>query len=60
MQSLGANQAPKVERQSQGDCSAVNTRKPTPAVQQATPQASPVVPASLQKPEAPAPKGPII
>jgi hypothetical protein len=59
--SLGQNQAPKVERQSQGDCSAVATRKPTPAVQQATPEAPKVVPASLQKPaEAPKPKGPII
>lgn len=59
--SLGTNQPPKVERQSQGDCSAVN-RKPTPAVQQAAPQAPRPTPASLQKPaEEPKPtKGPII
>ena len=59
--SLGANQAPKVERQSQGDCSAINTRKPTPTVIEAKPAAPTLTPASLQKPaEAPAPKGPII
>ena len=58
--SLGQNQPPKVERQSQGDCSAVNTRKPTPAVQQARPEAPRVTPASLQKPQEPAAKGPII
>jgi len=59
--SLGQNQPPKVERQSQGDCSAVNTRKPTPAVQPAKPADMPrVTPASLQKPPEPAPKGPII
>jgi len=59
--SLGQNQAPKVERQSQGDCSAVNTRKPTPAVIEAKPEAPKVTPASLRKPaDAPAPKGPIV
>jgi hypothetical protein len=58
--SLGQNQPPKVERQSQGDCSAVNTRRATPAVQQAKPEAPRVTPASLQKPEVPEPKGPII
>ena len=58
---LGQNQAPKVERQSQGDCSAVNTRKPTPAVIQAKPDAPKLTPASLQKPaDAPKPKGPVI
>lgn len=57
---LGQNQPPKVERQSQGDCSAINTRKATPAVQQAKPDAPKVTPVSLQKPQAPAPKGPII
>jgi len=58
---LGQNQAPKVERQSQGDCSAVNTRKPTPAVVQAKPDAPQLTPANLQKPaDAPRPKGPII
>ena len=59
--SLGQNHAPKVERQSQGDCSAVNTRKPTPAVIEAKPEAPKVTPANLQKPaDAPAPKGPIV
>jgi hypothetical protein len=59
--SLGTNQPPKVERQSQGDCSAVNTRKPVPAVQQAKPEAPVVTPASLQKPaDAPKPKGPVV
>jgi len=59
--SLGQNQAPKVERQSQGDCSAVNTRKATPAVIEAKPEAPKVTPASLRKPaEAPAVKGPIV
>lgn len=59
--SLGANQAPKVERQSQGDCSAVNTRKPTPAVIEAKPEAPTLTPASLQKPaDAAKPKGPVI
>lgn len=57
---LGQNQPPKVERQNQGDCSAVNTRKPTPAVQQASPEAPKAIPASLQKPPAPTAKGPII
>ena len=58
---LGKNQPPKVERQSQGDCSAVNTRKPTPAVIQAKPDAPKITPVSLQKPaDAPKPKGPII
>ncbi len=59
--SLGQNQAPKVERQSQGDCSAVNTRKPTPAVIEAKPEQPRVTPASLQKPVDEAqPKGPVI
>jgi len=57
---LDSNQPPKVERQSQGDCSAVNTRKPTPAVQQAAPPAPALTKASLHKAPAPAPKGPII
>ena len=58
---LGQNQAPKVERQSQGDCSAVNTRKATPAVIEAKPEGPKVTPANLQKPaEAPKAKGPII
>ncbi|HMI19241.1 MAG TPA: hypothetical protein VK533_06835 [Sphingomonas sp.] len=58
--SLGANQAPKVERQSQGDCTAMNSRQATPAVQQAKPGAPTLTPASLEKPKAPAAKGPII
>jgi hypothetical protein len=58
---LGQNQPPKIERQSQGDCSALNSRKPTPAVIEAKPDAPKVTPASLQKPaEAPKAKGPII
>jgi len=59
--SLGSNQPPKVERQSQGDCSAVNTRKATPAVIEAKPEGPKVTPANLQKPaEAPKAKGPIV
>jgi len=57
---LGQNQPPKVERQSQGDCSALNTRKATPAVQQAKPDAPKVTPVNLQKPQTPAPKGPTV
>lgn len=58
---LGHNQPPKVERQSQGDCSAVNTRKPTPAVIEAKPEAPRTTPVSLQKPaDAPKAKGPIV
>lgn len=57
---LDSNQPPKVERQSQGDCSPVNTRKPTPAVQQAAPMAPAVTRTSLHKAPEPAPKGPII
>lgn len=57
---LGHNQPPKVERQSQGDCSAVNTRKPTPAVAQARPDAPKLTPASLQKPATAPAKGPVI
>lgn len=58
---LGQNQPPKVERQSQGDCSAVNTRKATPAVVQAKPDAPKLTPASLQRPaDAPKAKGPTI
>jgi len=58
--SLGTNQAPKVVKQSSGDCSAMNTRQATPAVQQAKPAAPALTPASLQKPNEPAPKGPVI
>ena len=58
--SLGANQAPKVERQSSGDCSAVNTRKPVPAVQQAKPAAPTLTPASLDKAKEPVKKNPVV
>jgi hypothetical protein len=59
--SLGQNQAPKVVKQSQGDCSAMNSRKATPAVQQAKPAAAPVLtPASLEKPKDAVAKGPVI
>jgi hypothetical protein len=58
--SLGQNQAPKVERQSSGDCSAVNTRKPVPAVQQAKPAAPTITPVRLEKAREPAPKGPVV
>jgi len=57
---LGANQAPKIERQSSGDCSAVNSRKPVPAVQQAKPAAPALTPVSLQKAKEPAAKGPVV
>jgi len=57
--SLGQNQAPKVERQSSGDCSAVNTRKPVPAVQQAKPASPTLTPVRLEKGQAPAAKGPV-
>lgn len=58
--SLGQNQAPKVERQSSGDCSAVNTRKPVPAVQQAKPATPALTPVNLEKAKEPAPKGPVV
>lgn len=58
--SLGTNQPPKVERQSSGDCSAMNTRHAVPAVQQAKPAGPALTPASLEKPRAPEPKGPVI
>jgi len=58
--SLSANEAPKVVKQSSGDCSAVNTRKPVPAVQPAKPTAPTLTPASLDKAKDPAPKGPVV
>lgn len=58
--SLGGNQPAKVERQSQGDCSAVNTGKLTPAVRQPAQAAPKLTPATLQKPPAPAPKSPTV
>jgi hypothetical protein len=58
--SLGAAQAPNVVRQSNGDCTAMNSRAPTPAVQQAKPARPVLTPASLAKPKAAAPKGPVI
>lgn len=57
---LGSNQAPKVERQSSGDCTAMNSRKATPAVQQAKPAAPGLTPVSLDKVAVPAAKGPVI
>lgn len=58
--SLAANQPPKVERQSAGDCTAMNSRQATPAVQQAAPGAPTLTPVSLEKAKAPAAKGPVI
>ena len=58
--SLGANQAPKVIKQSSGDCNAMNSRAPIPAVQQAKPEAPKVVPVALEKAKTAAPKEPII
>ncbi len=58
--SLGANQAPKVVKQSQGDCTAMNSRAATPAVQQVKPAAPALTPASLEKTKEPAAKGPVI
>jgi hypothetical protein len=53
--SLGANQAPKVVRQDSGDCTAVNSRAPTPAVATPAPPTQPVLtPVNLEKPKAPA------
>jgi hypothetical protein len=53
--SLGANQAPKVVRQDAGDCSAVNSRAPVPAVAHPAPAGQPVLtPVNLEKPKAPA------
>jgi hypothetical protein len=54
--SLGQNQAPKVVRQSSGDCSAMNSRAATPAVQPAKPAAPALIPAALED----AKKGPVI
>ncbi len=49
--SLGANQAPKVERQSAGDCTAMNSRAPTPAVARPAESNAPALtPVSLEKP----------
>lgn len=45
MTSFGTGQAPKVVRQSSGDCSSVTTRTPTPTVQSAKPAPSPIIPA---------------
>ncbi|WP_116090892.1 hypothetical protein [Sphingomonas crusticola] len=58
--SLGANQAPKVIKQSAGDCNAMNRQGPTPAVQQAKPAAPKVTPVVLHQEKAPEAKGPII
>lgn len=58
--SLGANQAPKVVKQSSGDCTAMNSRAPTPAVQQAKPAVPALTPANLEKEKTAAPRGPVI
>lgn len=58
--SLGANQAPKVVKQSAGDCTAMNSRGPIPAVDHAKPEAPKVTPVALDKAKLPAAKGPII
>ncbi len=58
--SLGSNQAPRVKRQSSGDCTAMNSRRATPAVQQAKPAAPGLTPVSLDRAKVPAPKGPVI
>lgn len=58
--SLGQNQAPKVVKQSQGDCTAMNSRRATPAVQQAKPATPVLTPASLEKPKETAAKSPVI
>lgn len=51
--SLGANQAPKVVRQNSGDCTAVNSRAPTPAVAQPEQAGQPTLtPVNLEKPKA--------
>ncbi|WP_404711203.1 hypothetical protein [Sphingomonas sp. MMS24-J13] len=53
--SLGANQAPKVVRQDSGDCTAVNSRAPVPAVAKPAPAGAPALtPVNLEKPKAPA------
>jgi hypothetical protein len=53
---LGTGQAPKVVRQNDGDCTAVNSRAPTPAVATPTQQPSQpaLLPVNLEKPKAPA------
>jgi len=58
--SLGENRAPEVIRQSAGDCSPMNSRTATPAVQPVKPTTPVVTPASLEKPATRAVKGPII
>jgi hypothetical protein len=57
---LGQNQAPKVVKQSQGDCTAMNSRQATPAVQQAPPTAPKLTRASLEQQKQPARKDPVI
>jgi hypothetical protein len=52
--SLGNNQAPKVVRQNEGDCTAVNSRAPTPAVARPAQASQPALtPVNLEKPQAP-------
>ena len=52
--SLEPGKAPKVVRQDSGDCTAMNTRQATPAVQQAAPPSLPApIPAAYHPKEAP-------
>ena len=57
--SLGSGQPPKVVQRSSGDCSAVATRTPTPAVERAAPAPSPIT-AVNYAPEHPKRTTPII
>ncbi len=53
--SLGQNQPPKVVRQNSGDCTAMNSRTPVPAVATPpAPSAPSVTPVSADKPKTPA------
>ena len=58
--SLGANQPPKVVRQTQGDCTAMNSLAPVPAVQQAKPAAPAPRPVALEQVKTSAVKGPVV
>jgi len=61
MTSFGTGQAPKVVRQTSGDCSAAATRAPTPAARPAQPvAAAPLVPARYVPPAAKPKATPVI
>jgi hypothetical protein len=52
--SLGNNEAPKVVRQNSGDCTAMNSRAPTPAVARPAQAGAPALtPVNLEKPKVP-------